>query len=102
MSPDIIVIGAGPAGMAAATTAAEAGAQVLVLDDQPAPGGQIYRAIERAGDTAGDVLGAEYLAGKPLAEAMRAELNAPERREARDFPMDEHLAQLSVHYAACG
>ena len=73
MSPDIIVIGAGPAGMAAATTAAEAGAQVLVLDDQPAPGGQIYRAIERAGDTAGDVLGAEYLAGKPLAEAMRAQ-----------------------------
>jgi len=37
-----------------------------------------------------------------LAEALRAELKTPARREPRDFRMDEHLAQLSVHYAACG
>ena len=43
MDYDIIVIGAGPAGMASATTAAKYGAKVLLLDDQPAPGGQIYR-----------------------------------------------------------
>jgi glycosyltransferase involved in cell wall biosynthesis len=36
-----------------------------------------------------------------LARALEAELVDPRRREARDFPMDEHLAQLSVHYAAC-
>ncbi|UVK49685.1 FAD-dependent oxidoreductase (plasmid) [Mesorhizobium sp. AR02] len=48
MSPDIVVIGAGPAGMAAAIKAAEFGLSVLVLDEQPAPGGQRFRAIEMA------------------------------------------------------
>ena len=37
------VVGAGPAGLAAACRAAEAGARVLLLDEQPAPGGQIWR-----------------------------------------------------------
>ena len=40
---DVLVIGAGPAGMAAALAAAEGGAQVLVIDDNPLPGGQIWR-----------------------------------------------------------
>jgi NADPH-dependent 2,4-dienoyl-CoA reductase/sulfur reductase-like enzyme len=67
---DFAVIGAGPAGMAAATLAAELGLDTLVVDEQPAPGGQIYRGIERAGDQS--PLGADYLAGKPLATALRA------------------------------
>ena len=40
---DVAVIGAGPAGIAAAVTAAESGASVALLDDNPAPGGQIWR-----------------------------------------------------------
>lgn len=40
---DILVVGAGPAGMAAAVTAAEAGRSVALLDDNPAAGGQIWR-----------------------------------------------------------
>jgi len=40
---DVAVVGAGPAGIAAAISAAESGAQVLLLDDNPAPGGQIWR-----------------------------------------------------------
>src|SRR6185437_1239094 len=40
---DILVIGAGPAGIAAAVRAAESGARVGLLDDNPAPGGQIWR-----------------------------------------------------------
>jgi D-hydroxyproline dehydrogenase subunit alpha len=40
---DIVVVGAGPAGMAAAVTAAEAGGRVALVDDNPAPGGQIWR-----------------------------------------------------------
>ena len=40
---DVLVIGAGPAGLCAARAAASRGAQVLVLDDNPAPGGQIWR-----------------------------------------------------------
>lgn len=40
---EIVVVGAGPAGLAAARTAAEAGRTVLVLDEQPAAGGQVWR-----------------------------------------------------------
>jgi NADPH-dependent 2,4-dienoyl-CoA reductase/sulfur reductase-like enzyme len=40
---DVLVVGAGPAGIAAAATAAECGAHVGVVDDNPAPGGQIWR-----------------------------------------------------------
>lgn len=40
---DVVVVGAGPAGVAAACRAAESGARVLVIDDNPAPGGQIWR-----------------------------------------------------------
>ncbi len=40
---EFAVVGAGPAGLAAALTAAEAGATVTVFDEQQSPGGQIYR-----------------------------------------------------------
>ena len=44
---DLAVIGAGPAGMAAAIEASRNNMKVLVLDDQPAAGGQVYRQIDR-------------------------------------------------------
>jgi NADPH-dependent 2,4-dienoyl-CoA reductase/sulfur reductase-like enzyme len=40
---DVLVIGAGPAGMAAALAAAQSGACIVIIDDNPAPGGQIWR-----------------------------------------------------------
>ncbi|MEP6994974.1 MAG: FAD-dependent oxidoreductase [Acidobacteriota bacterium] len=40
---DVAVVGAGPAGIAAACRSAESGARTLILDEGPAPGGQIYR-----------------------------------------------------------
>ena len=40
---DVLVVGGGPAGMAAAATAGECGAGVGVVDDNFAPGGQIWR-----------------------------------------------------------
>lgn len=43
-SADVMVVGAGPAGLAAATAASTHGSSVLVLDDSPAEGGQIWRA----------------------------------------------------------
>jgi D-hydroxyproline dehydrogenase subunit alpha len=48
---DVAVIGAGPAGMAAAVRAAEAGASVLVVDEGRRGGGQIWR-HSRDGDDA--------------------------------------------------
>lgn len=40
---DVLVAGAGPAGMAAASAAAECGLRCGVVDDNPSPGGQIWR-----------------------------------------------------------
>jgi NADPH-dependent 2,4-dienoyl-CoA reductase/sulfur reductase-like enzyme len=40
---DIVVIGAGPAGMAAVQAAAGSGARIAVIDDNPHAGGQIWR-----------------------------------------------------------
>jgi NADPH-dependent 2,4-dienoyl-CoA reductase/sulfur reductase-like enzyme len=45
---DVAIVGAGPAGIAAAIRARESGADVLVLDDNPAPGGQIWRGGENS------------------------------------------------------
>ncbi|CAI0824756.1 NAD(P)/FAD-dependent oxidoreductase [Serratia grimesii] len=39
----VLIVGAGPAGLAAACAAAESGRSVLVLDDNLRPGGQIWR-----------------------------------------------------------
>lgn len=40
---DLLIVGAGPAGMAAALAAAPSGMRIVVVDDNPAPGGQIWR-----------------------------------------------------------
>ncbi len=42
----VLVIGAGPAGIAAAVLAAECGKSVALLDENHAPGGQIWRGFE--------------------------------------------------------
>jgi NADPH-dependent 2,4-dienoyl-CoA reductase/sulfur reductase-like enzyme len=70
MSYDLAIIGAGPAGMAAAVEAAAHGLRVVVLDEGGGPGGQIFRAVEQA---AGDpALGADYAVGRALVGAFRA------------------------------
>lgn len=50
---DLLIIGAGPAGLAAARAASGRGLQLVLLDDNPLPGGQIWRA--RAGQVAAEV-----------------------------------------------
>jgi NADPH-dependent 2,4-dienoyl-CoA reductase/sulfur reductase-like enzyme len=40
---DVAVVGGGPAGMAAAIAASDAGASVVLIDEGSAPGGQIWR-----------------------------------------------------------
>lgn len=70
MSPvDLAVIGAGPAGIAAALAAREHRLSVTVIDDQPGPGGQIWRGIETA--EGAEALGADYAAGLARARALR-------------------------------
>ena len=63
---DVIVIGAGPAGLAAATTSAEAGLKTLLVDENPSPGGQIYRAITTSPLKNSSILGTDYDTGRQL------------------------------------
>ncbi|UWQ08084.1 NAD(P)/FAD-dependent oxidoreductase [Aliiroseovarius crassostreae] len=68
---DLVIIGAGPAGMAAAAEAAGLGLSVTVLDEQSRAGGQIYRDVDLASQSRGDILGADYTEGKHLTEDLR-------------------------------
>lgn len=72
LNVDVCIIGAGPAGMAAAIDCAKAGASVVLLDEQARPGGQIYRAIQANGHPLGDIFGPDYLHGATLVEALGA------------------------------
>ena len=70
---DLLVVGAGPAGMAAAIAARRHGLSVLVIDDQAAPGGQIWRAVETvAASPRSARLGAAYRSGAGRVATFRA------------------------------
>jgi len=63
---DVVVVGAGPAGMSAALELRARGFEVTVVDDQPAPGGRIFAAIETRA-----VHGAEDRSGFELVRRFR-------------------------------
>ncbi|WP_369721396.1 MULTISPECIES: NAD(P)/FAD-dependent oxidoreductase [unclassified Bradyrhizobium] len=69
---DVVVVGAGPAGLAAAATSAEAGLSTLLLDENVGPGGQVYRAISSTPVTERNQLGADYWGGADLVQALGA------------------------------
>jgi len=66
---DAVIVGAGPAGLACSTTLAANGLEVAVLDEQAAPGGQIYRNISRSSAGQQAVLGDDYIYGLKLLRA---------------------------------
>lgn len=71
--PDAIVIGAGPNGLVAANVLADAGWDVVVVEEQPEPGGGVRSAPGPADGFISDVCSAFY----PMAAASRA-INALE------------------------
>ena len=60
---DVIVVGAGPAGMAAASVTARAGLATLLLDENMGPGGQVWRAIKTTPVMRRAILGDSYWRG---------------------------------------
>ncbi len=68
----LLIIGSGPAGLAAATLASEHGLDVALLDEQDQPGGQIFRNMEIMPESRVDKLGSDYQRGQKLVEAFRA------------------------------
>ncbi|MCK8784011.1 FAD-dependent oxidoreductase [Roseomonas sp. NAR14] len=99
---DLAIVGAGPAGMAAAVEADALGLSVVLIDEQPTPGGQVFRAVEAgagdpAGDPAGDSAGDPALAGEDrdsgarLVAGLRAAIGASARLDYRPRTALWHL-----------
>ena len=44
---DVLIVGAGPAGLSAAITAAKAGMRAAVFDENARPGGQLFKQIHK-------------------------------------------------------
>jgi D-hydroxyproline dehydrogenase subunit alpha len=76
MQTDVAVVGAGPAGMAAAVAAAEAGASVVVIDEYNTPGGQFFKRTGEGFSVARQRRTREHERG----EALRAKLAHPRIR----------------------
>ncbi len=71
---DLVIIGAGAAGMAAALEAKKYQISVLVLDEQSEVGGQIYRSVRTTQNLRPEtyeLLGADYQHGQTLENAFR-------------------------------
>jgi D-hydroxyproline dehydrogenase subunit alpha len=109
---DVVVVGAGPAGLAAACRAAEAGASVVLLDEAPAPGGQVWRrpaGADAAGKHAATRLarawserfatsGARFLARATVIDV----IEAPSGVTACGAPADASAPDASAPGAATG
>lgn len=64
---DVAIVGAGPAGLVAATLCARAGLATVLFDEQATPGGQIYRAVTETPLQNRAILGPDYWAGAQIA-----------------------------------
>jgi thioredoxin reductase/bacterioferritin-associated ferredoxin len=69
---DVAIIGAGPAGLAAAATCANAGLATVLFDEQASAGGQIYRSITETPVSGPSILGKSYWRGSEIVEAFRS------------------------------
>ncbi|SEF14188.1 NADPH-dependent 2,4-dienoyl-CoA reductase, sulfur reductase [Burkholderia sp. WP9] len=95
---DVVVVGAGPAGMSAATRTARAGLKTVLIDEQDAAGGQIYRAIGRANARRKEILGPDYAAGAAIFDAFAAS----GARHVTNASVWQVTRERSIHYLKDG
>jgi thioredoxin reductase len=68
---EIAIIGAGPAGMAAAIELSHSNTSTVLFDEHTSPGGQVYRASDSPILPDTDILGQDYAYGSYLIEKFR-------------------------------
>jgi NADPH-dependent 2,4-dienoyl-CoA reductase/sulfur reductase-like enzyme len=76
VSLDLLIVGGGPAGLGAAVEAAGHGLSVMLMDENAAPGGRIWQALEARGAKDADEAAALALIGRFRASSVRALWNA--------------------------
>jgi NADPH-dependent 2,4-dienoyl-CoA reductase/sulfur reductase-like enzyme len=76
VSLDLLIVGAGPAGIGAAVEAARHGLSVMVLDENHAPGGRIWQALETRGAKDADETAALALIRRFRGSPVEAHWNA--------------------------
>jgi NADPH-dependent 2,4-dienoyl-CoA reductase/sulfur reductase-like enzyme len=71
VTPDVLVVGAGPAGLSAARVAARVGLDVLIVDERRAPGGQYFKQPNAGFELDAERLDAQFRQGRELIESVR-------------------------------
>jgi NADPH-dependent 2,4-dienoyl-CoA reductase/sulfur reductase-like enzyme len=99
MSDPVVIIGAGPAGLACAAELASAGRETVLIDDNPAVGGQYFRQLPPSYRTAS---GARLLRDKARFDRLAAKLQVPAVRHlgstvAWGAPDSRTVAYSGIH-----
>ncbi|WP_329082524.1 2Fe-2S iron-sulfur cluster-binding protein [Streptosporangium sp. NBC_01469] len=87
---DVLVVGAGPAGLAAATAAAGSGARVILADDRPSPGGS----LPDTGETVDGVPGTTWAATALAALEIHPETRVLTRTSVFGYYDDNYLVAV--------
>ncbi|MFG2865938.1 sarcosine oxidase subunit alpha family protein [Streptomyces sioyaensis] len=88
---DVLVVGAGPAGLAAAAAAADSGARVILVDDQPEPGGSL---LSGRTETVGAQTALEWVADIRAALDAASEVTVLQRTTAFGSYDDNYMLAL--------
>jgi thioredoxin reductase len=72
LTPELLVVGAGPAGLSAAVAAAESGVDVVVVDERARPGGQFYKQPSESSEVEENALDGQYRRGRELIRRLLA------------------------------
>ena len=95
---DVLIVGAGPAGLAAAALLSRAGVDVVVLDENARAGGQYYRQSRLDGPLPPTIVGPSQAAGRELL----AELDPAHARICTDTVVWGVEDDGRLLYAQCG
>jgi len=100
MIHDVVILGAGPAGISCALELAQNGIHSLIIDENPAPGGQIYRGIEQnqSNQEITNWLGVDYQIGNKLISEAKDNHNIEWKLNVSlwDIRHEEQFCELGV------
>lgn len=94
---DVVIIGAGPAGMACAAALAKQPIKVALVDENASLGGQIYRNVDKPAVDAKKILGADYTYGKNLTQAVQNAKNIAYYNTATVWNIEHNTTTKTIY-----